>query len=535
MAQWTIDEQQLHRLNYYLQKSDEVLAYNCVTRTSQESKLFPVMPYLMTVFFDAYWRYPDLLRKVSAVMSPEDVGHRLRQSSTSMSKLTLWATLNYYLNGRSLLINLGFLRPEDNLEDLAFMVDWYERCALTAQRENAHLYSLEASDLNPVLPERTLQVLESDCYDVTATEGLREAVRKFSAVLTQYTFLANAESRTGLNTGGPYHLGEGLSMVTRDFLNLSECNLSWMDDIGSEIPYNNLTLVNIMHGVKSEVTDWGSLFTTPEQTDHLIAGVGLYTSDWLTDRYLPVGMDSPSDLLDVLRSLTEQVQEATNNLYRKFAGMSWRQMVEAGFYTYLLSPADAAHIAGVYDQAEWEFVDERTQRLMPLFNEEYAMDAYVDKFAALSSWQSSQNEYYQHPVIGGRGRGTFLVSEAVLLDHDYSRRANPGGLSDSQGSSLLPPKTGRYRTSQGLLTQEECNEAAQAFSSPLVEESWRRYDDLWVKYHWQDDDVDAMYRYTQQHARLIFDRGSGLRREDLYAIRKASGENAWRTAAAPAT
>ena len=40
---------------------------------------------------------------------------------------------------------------------------------------------------------------------------------------------------------------------------------------------------------------------------------------------------------------------------------------------------------GVYDQDDWDFVDDRTRRLWPFYNEEYAMDAYVDYFAELQS------------------------------------------------------------------------------------------------------------------------------------------------------
>ena len=52
-------------------------------------------------------------------------------------------------------------------------------------------------------------------------------------------------------------------------------------------------------------------------------------------------------------------------------------------------------------------------------------------------------------------------------------------------------------------------------------------DDEWVKWHWQDADVDALYRHTQQGSRLLEGRGAGLRRTDLDAIRTAAGEPAW--------
>jgi hypothetical protein len=79
MSEWQITEQQLLELNAHLQRTDDVLIHNCLTRTAQESKLFPIMPYLMMCFYDAYYRFPDLLREATAVMSPEEMGHRARE------------------------------------------------------------------------------------------------------------------------------------------------------------------------------------------------------------------------------------------------------------------------------------------------------------------------------------------------------------------------------------------------------------------------------------------------------------------------
>ena len=102
MSEWRITEEQLHAANVLIQRSDDVLVHNCVTRTAQESKLFPILPYLDMIMIDTYWRYPDLLRKAMQRVSPEDVGHRIRNVTTTQTRLTSWSTLNYYLNGRSL-------------------------------------------------------------------------------------------------------------------------------------------------------------------------------------------------------------------------------------------------------------------------------------------------------------------------------------------------------------------------------------------------------------------------------------------------
>jgi hypothetical protein len=539
MTEWRITEEQLHAANVLIQRSDDVLVHNCVTRTAQESKLFPILPYLDMIMIDTYWRYPDLLRKALTRLSPEDVGHRTRNVTTTLTRLTSWSSLNYYLNGRSLLMRLGIIGPEDNLEDLVFMVDWYRRMAGAFHRNDGHIYALDAGDINHDHDERTLQVFEADAFE--ADDALRHAAAKFMAVGTQYNFLVHCESRTGLAASGPYRLGERLLMHTRDFVNMGECGLSWLDGVADGVTHSNLTVVVITDGVSIDITDWGTPYTTPEGYQDSIVGIGLYTSDFLSDRYTPVGMDSAADLVETFNGLSAELHDATRKLYSRFADMSFDQMTEAGMQTYLRAPLEALLMAGEYEQSDWDFVDDRTRRLWPLFNEEYALDAYVDNFAALVGKVGSSNEYYLHPVTygqwrrgGGRdplphpGRGAHMIPGRVLSDHDYSRRVNPNGLADCKGTNNLPPKTSTYSTSQGRLTQDEMNAAARAFSSPLVNGQWRNFDAYTVKYHWQDPEVDAMYRHTQELSRLLHDRGAAVVRNDIDGVRRNAGERPWR-------
>ena len=95
MSEFRIDETKLLELNTFLQRVDDVIVTNCLTRTAQESKLFPLMPYLYLCFMDAYYRFTDLLRKATAHISPEDIGHRVRSATTHASKLSAWGTLNF--------------------------------------------------------------------------------------------------------------------------------------------------------------------------------------------------------------------------------------------------------------------------------------------------------------------------------------------------------------------------------------------------------------------------------------------------------
>jgi hypothetical protein len=538
MSTWQIDEQQLLAVNTALQRADDVLFHNCTTRTAQESKLFPVVPYVMLVMIDAYWRYPDLLRAATAERTPEELGHRARETGTQLNRMTSWATLNYYLNGRNLLIRHGLIRPEDNLEDLCFMVDWHTRHRNAYYRQSGHPDALSAGDISPTLEERTLQVFEADAFE--ADGALQRSVAKFLAAATQYSFLVHCESRSGLCATGPYRLGDRRMMHVREFINLGESGLPWMNGVSDDLPFSNLSLVLITDAVPTEITDWGTVYTETTEYQEIVRGVGLYSSDMLEDRFVPVGMDSRADLIDTLDALTAEIQQATRRLYQVLAGFSFGQLVEAGATTYFRAPSEIAMMAGTYRQGDWDGFDERTRRLFPVYNEEYAVDGYVDHFNALLGAGAAQSEYYLHPeryaawrrgggvdALPSSGRIATLVPARVLDVDDYSRRANPAGLADVRTAMDLPGKAGAYQFVSGRLDEDEMNRRARAFDSPLLRSPWRNIDEATVKWHWQDPDVDRLYRYTQERSRLLSDRGSGLRRDDVDAIRRTAGERPW--------
>ena len=67
---------QLLETNNLLQTFTDETYWLCVTRTVQESKLFPVPPYMLLSYLNAFYRYPSLLRKVESVMTAEEIGDR---------------------------------------------------------------------------------------------------------------------------------------------------------------------------------------------------------------------------------------------------------------------------------------------------------------------------------------------------------------------------------------------------------------------------------------------------------------------------
>jgi hypothetical protein len=322
-------------------------------------------------------------------------------------------------------------------------------------------------------------------------------------------------------------------------MNLAECDLPWLDGVADGVTHNNLTAVVITDGVAIDITDWGTPYTTPEGYQDSIVGFGLYSSDFLTDRYTPIGMDSRAELTDTLNAITQELTDATRRLYSRFAGMTFNQMVEGGVYSYIHAPAETNHIAGVYEQDDWFFVDDRTRRFWEIANEEYGMDAYVDQFAVLMGQQGASTDYYLHPTAydvwrrsGGKGelplpgRNAVLVPAHILSDHDYPLRVNANGLADAKGSGSIDPKAAPYTFNAGKLSQDDMNSRAKAFQTGFTD-GWRHFDENTIKWHHDDPEIDAMYRYTQEQSRNLSNRGSSLVRSDIDKARSDAGEQPW--------
>ena len=65
--------------------------------------------------------------------------------------------------------------------------------------------------------------------------------------------------------------------------------------------------------------DWSSFESRPEFTADKLTGIGLYTSDVLSEGHIPVGMESPDTLADTFEKLTNQLRAATVELWKRTA------------------------------------------------------------------------------------------------------------------------------------------------------------------------------------------------------------------------
>ncbi len=509
---------QLLETNNLIQQNADEVYWLCATRTVQESKIFPVSAYILFSYLNAFYRYPTLLRKIEARMAAEEIGDRARNQGI---KIVAWCFPCFYLLGREMLINWGVIKPTDAVEDVVYVLDFWKRFQLSWHRNNGNLTNKQAGHRAQILPEQRLQVFHADAYECRVGDPLHKAAQGFLATTAQYGFLVSCESRLTLHNHGPYKISETREMLVRDFLELSESDVPWLDGVGQDIPYNNLTVTMIVDGCHINLLDdWGSFESVPElKAEHMVA-VGLYSADTLSNGHLPVGMGSREELTATFLDLTDRIKIATTKLWREMSGWTRDQQLDAGALTYYGVIKEFAHIAGVYEMEDWMLIDERAERFRPLLNDEYGNLFLGELVGYISSPSQRMHEYtmMQHNDQPTKALSYFPYS--ILASGDYTPDVGPL----RAGVSTLPRKNDRYRTSQGVLSLAEYNKRSRAFVPTVCEDTYRFLCADWVKYHYDTPLADDFFKITQARSRLLHDQGAGLSRADIEALRTGANK-----------
>jgi hypothetical protein len=503
--------------NNAIQSIGEDTYWLCVTRTVQESKLFPVPAYMLLSYLCCFYRYPALLRKIEARIRAEEIGDRARAMGGKFGNLTGWALPTFFLLGREILINMGLLAAEDSAADVAYVMDFWRRFKLAQQREDGHLNAREFGQRVQLLPERRIQCFHADMHACVVGDRLHAAAQTFLATVSQYGFLVSCESRCTLNNSGPYNLGNNRQMIIRDFSDLAQGDYPWLDGIADNVPHSNLTVT--MEATDCHfylVDDWGSFESKPEFSADKLTGVGLYTSDVLSDGYKPVGMESADKLAETFENFTDVFRKATTELWKRITGWSRDQMMDAGALVYFSMIKDFAHVAGVYDVDDWMKIDARADRFRPLLNDEFGRDFLRELVGYVDLPSQRLHDYAMMQHNGNPVRYISHIPLSVLNAPDDGRVAPI-----RSGISHLSAKQDRYVTSAGPLTLDDYNARAAAFLPSQMEAPYRFMCDTTIKYQPDDPVVADLYRLEQASSRLLRGKGSGLDREAIELLRKA--------------
>jgi hypothetical protein len=474
--------------NAYLRKASESFFFQCTTRTVQESKLFPVNPYIALSYYNAWYRWPELLRKIDAAMPAEEIGDRARQVGSYVNTITMGLIPQFYLGGRQFLMDMGMLKPTDALDDVMDVLDFGRRVNQSMHRSHAHIFPSDAGHRAQIHTARQTDHFDDLALGVTPGDRLHTAFNKFMATVSAYGFLSHCECRLSFNNHGPYKVDGGHEMLVRDILDLAECDYPWMDGVAAPIEHNNITVTVTMKDTHfSMVDDWGSFEAVPSYDAANLVAVGVYTSDHLSDGYIPVHMENADDLADYLEELHETLSATTAGMWKMMAGWNRTQMVEAGLLVYSGVAKDLAHFAGVYEQSDWFDVDDQCRRMYPLMNDEYGGGAIAELVGLLSLTTQNNSPHHMEKYTNGRGEMWTPIPYSVLSDDEWTSTVGPIG----PGGSELAPKTALYTTTRGKLTQEENNQAARDFR-PGGWELRHFDDDTHVKFNPEDPRHNAM-------------------------------------------
>ena len=517
MTETKLDYARLLATNELLRKISDTTYWLCITRTVQESKLFPVPSYMLLSYLNAFYRWPELLRRVEKVIKAEECGDRAREASLKLNTVNAaWCIPAFYVLGRELLIAMGLLRNEDAAEDVVYVLDFTRRFNLAYHRNDAHLTNKDFGDRSQFLPERTLQVFEADLFEVKAGDRLHEAATHLMSQLAQYSFLAHCECRIGIHNSGPYRFGDKRELLVRDWFDLAEGDFPWLDGIAGELAWNNLTIPVVLKDTHFHlVDDWASFESTPAYAAENVAAVGLYTADALSEGYEPVAMGSADELAATMEKIREILKQATADLWKRIAAWTRDQMIDAGALVYSTVIKDFAHLAGIYDPADWFTIDERAARFKPMLNDEYGRDALGELVGLLSMPTQQVNEYAMARTSNANRHMMSAVPYSALRGGDFAPSAGP----IRPGVSSLPAKTGHWTTSRGRLDLATYNLLAREFRPEIQDERFRYLDDEWVKFHHGTPLADELYDKTQARSRTLAGKGSGLRRADIERLR----------------
>jgi hypothetical protein len=329
-------------LNRWITYHGEISRAMTAERTALESALIPVSAYILIACIECYRRYPEMIEAITETATPEELGRAGREPGSQIDAVHLWSIVNFPLLGRQVLAPFGLVDLDRDVPALATVVDFWRRAA-AAFREDGEL---QAWDAGLRVPRYGPDVVDALVAGSEPIDGrTREGLMRMNRLLTTFLFLLYFDTRAGYQDTGPYPLGDGRVLLVRDFNRFGVGHFPWSREVCASLPYSNLTVALVLDGgVRVTVNDWGTSITDPPDYFDRLSAAGVFTSDGGT--LAPV----PADELD---GVTAGVKEAQRGLYRRIAGMSRREKLDAGAYVYFTFLRPFAETAGVDDRLDW--------------------------------------------------------------------------------------------------------------------------------------------------------------------------------------
>lgn len=321
-------------------------------RSSFTSELFPMAPYICVSLTEDFHTYAERVAVIEAAKPAQQIARDNRATPARISPLWIWMSGFHYLCGRECLIQMGELRPDERVDEIRSVVDFWRRLTL-AHRNDGALNNKDVGDSNPYLPDDLVRryAAETTPFD----DGTRAVFRRFNATLAGYAFLYYTDSRVGIYDSGPYELDGDRLLIIRDYLQLGRSAFPWSEHC--DVPYDNLSLgLVVPRGRLSiEINDWGTSFTEPEELLDVVTDVVAYTRRG--DQLVPLPAADWAEL-------TKAYSKTHLKLYQHFARAPRRDKIMSAAEMYCWGLIPFADDAGVTGKIDWEISD-ATLRFYP--------------------------------------------------------------------------------------------------------------------------------------------------------------------------
>ena len=337
-------------------RADALIAYHSPIahrltseRTSYQSQLIPVTPYILVACCEAFLRYPEMVRVIDAALPAERIGALGRRPDSRINTVYLWSIANFFLVGRKVFTQMD---PSLDTVDGAFAVlDFWDRAAGGFRGDGTRMAHDTGGTVRVYEPDLVQRVAEAAVAS-PVDEELRPELQRINATLVNYLFLLNFDTRVGSGDTGPYDLGAmglgpaGTTMVLRDFYRMGRGDF-WWTDVAEDVPHQHLLAGLVLRDVEARITDFGTTNTVPEDYLDRLVGFALFTADGGSAGSLrPVPLDD-------LRAQAAAVRVAERALYRRIARMDEDEMIRCGAEVYFTFLRPFAEAAGVADQLDW--------------------------------------------------------------------------------------------------------------------------------------------------------------------------------------
>jgi hypothetical protein len=329
-------------VNHWIEYHGKISRAMTAERTALESALIPVTAYILIACIECYRRYPDMMREISSAASPEELGAAGRLPGSQIDAVHLWSIANFPLLGRQVLAPFGLVDLDRDVPALGTVLDFWKRAA-AAFRADGELQAWDAGLRVPRYGPEVVDALVAGSRAVGVEE--REHLVRLNRVLTTFLFLLYFDTRAGYQDTGPYPLAGDRVLLVRDFNRFGVSHFPWSRDVCAGLPYSNLTFALVLDGdVRVTANDWGTSITDPPDYFGHLSAAGVFTAD--NGALSPV---APGEL----EGVAKVVKDAQRNLYRRIAGMSRREKLDAGAYVYFTFLRPFAEAAGIDDRLDW--------------------------------------------------------------------------------------------------------------------------------------------------------------------------------------